>query len=279
MADSQSNSIFGKKVFFLYPSYFFQNTIIENLRHNEYEVYIINDYKNVKNILTLNKECILYVNLDTVFNYASWFNFIDSIEQNEQYSSITIGVISEKLKESQIREISPASKLEAGIITTKDDEKCTQEIIGYLEEHNAKGRRQYVRANCLDDQAAEIFWITASNMMYKMKIVDISSSGIAVLVPAKQLTAIQLNALMPNMNLMLRGKKLTVTMRAQAVKATQNGAVGVLMFPDTTEPDIYDSVRTYIFETLSRKLNDSLFGLPVDQTNYLVKDIKLKKKE
>jgi hypothetical protein len=39
--------IFGKKVFFLYPSFTFKSEVIDRLRTLEYEVYILNDYKIV----------------------------------------------------------------------------------------------------------------------------------------------------------------------------------------------------------------------------------------
>ena len=115
MAEKFEKGIFGRKVFFLYPTYSFQSDIMERLRTMEYEVYVINDYKNAKNTLKKNQGSILFINVDNFFSAVAWINFINSVAENEDLKDCSIGIISDKADRETIRLYEGCSGISSGI--------------------------------------------------------------------------------------------------------------------------------------------------------------------
>lgn len=275
----ENKAIYGKKIFFLYPSRTVQNHIIPALRTKEYEVYTINDYKNARNILMKNPDSIIFINPDSIFNGASWANFIGRIEEDTRIENAVCGLIYEKLTDDQAKQIQLRIKLTAGMVNLKDPDHALSQIVQILDNNQAKGMRQYVRANCMSDSACEIFWMTKASMMYKLKVIDISSVGLAVKVPVKQLTSITLNSIMPNVNLMLKGQKINVTVKVVAVKAEGDHFVAVLMFHSINEKNGTTAIRNYVSDMLYKKIEEGIAGLSPDSNDYNVKETKVKKQD
>ena len=65
------NPVTGRKVYFLNPTYTLRDHIISALWDSEYEVYIIEDYQYVKNVLRKNPNSILYINIDVQLSFLS----------------------------------------------------------------------------------------------------------------------------------------------------------------------------------------------------------------
>jgi len=275
----ENKAIYGKKTFFLYPSRIMQNHIIPELRAKEYEVYTINDFKNARNILMKNPDSIFFINPDSIFNGASWANFIGRIEEDTRIKDATCGLIYEKITDEAAKQIQLRVKLTAGMVNVKDPDQALSQIIQILDNNQAKGMRQYVRANCLSDASAEIFWMTKASMMYKLKVIDISSVGLAVKVPVKQLTSITLNSIMPNVNLMLKGQKINITVKVVAVKAEGDHFVAVLMFHSINEKNGTTSIRNYVSDMLYKKIEEAIAGLSPDSNDYNIKETKAKKQD
>lgn len=243
---------------------------MERLRTMEYEVYIINDYKNVKNILKKNPNSILYINIDSVFTPPSWINFIRTIEETPDFQGIDIGIISDKVEADAIRNYKSLTKLEAGFFKlTPSPDANLQAIVKQLDKCNAKGRRQYVRANCLDDSSAEVFWIT-NNIMYKLKIIDISAVGIAVRLPLKQAGALKPGQFLNNINLMIKAKPMPINATVFAIKPGEKFNIGVFMIEKDTNKNTLSTIRTFVAEKLQYKIEDQIFGLPQDKEDYTV---------
>ena len=277
MASNQDYKIFGKKIFFLYPSYSFQGSILERLRTLEYEVYTINDYKIIKNILKKNKDSILLINVDSIFNTPTWIKFIQSIEDlTDIFGTIQIGVFSEKASQEDIKHYETEILHEAGTLwLTGDSDEDFRNLVKLLDKCEAKGIRQYVRANCLADSSAEIFWIL-NNTMQKFKLIDISAVGIAVQVPKSMVKVLNPGQVITRASLMLKSQQIFVNINIYAIKQSKEGTIGIFMFNNDTSPDALSTIRTYVAETLYRKIEDSIFGMHPDQDNYKVIERKIK---
>ncbi len=277
MADNVDKSVYGKKVFFLYPNYSFQSDIVERLRTLEYEVYIVNDYRNVKNILRKNPDSLLYVNIDNFFNAASWVKFLTTLEADENYSTCKMGIITDKNDKETLKKFEEETLHDAGIISlTKDSEENFRMIVKQLDSNNAKGRRQYVRANCLDDPTAEVFWIT-NNIMYKLKIIDISAVGIAVRIPVKQAGALRPGQVLKDINLMLKSRPMPINASVYVIKPGPIFNTAIFMIEKDTDKNALITIRTYVAETLQRKIEDQIFGMNTDHEDYTVHERKIKK--
>ena len=135
----------------------------KNVRRGKvYESYIINDYKNVKNILRKHPKSILFINPDNYYTPGSWIKFINTIEQEPEFSDCEIGVITERHETETVRRFMRETKHTAGVFKMNENPDITlREIVKSLDSFNAKGRRQYVRASCIEDPSSEIFWINS----------------------------------------------------------------------------------------------------------------------
>lgn len=273
MAESD---IFGKKVFFLYPSHTFQSDVLERLRTLEYESYIINDYKNVKNILRKHPKSILFINPDNYYTPGSWIKFINTIEQESEFSDCEVGVITERHETETVRRFMRETKHTAGVFKMNENPDITlREIVKSLDSFNAKGRRQYVRASCIEDPSSEIFWIK-NNIMFKFKIIDISAAGIAVQIPVRQIRTIRENQIITNISLMLNAKQMLINVKVFALKPGTEFYTGILMIQVDTNKKSLESIRSYVSETLHRKIEDSIFGMPPDKEDYTVIERRIK---
>lgn len=279
MAEEEKKDLFGHKVFFLYPSYSFQTDILQRLRTMEYEVYTIQDYRLVRNILFKNRNSILYVNIDLIFNTATWVNFLYMLQEQDSLASNKFGIITEKADTNTIKNIELQVKHEAGIIRLENDtEENVRSIVKQLDSMDAKGRRQYVRANCLDDKIAEVFWLT-NNTMFKLKIIDISAAGLAVIIPEKQKNSFKPGQLLQNINLMIKGKPMPIDAKIYAIKPGQNYLIGILMIEYTTDKNAMNLIRDYVAETLDKKIQASIYGMDLDRNVYTVSEKKYKASE
>lgn len=279
MAEEEKKDLFGHKIFFLYPSYSFQTDILQRLRTMEYEVYTIQDYRLVRNILFKNRNSILYVNIDLIFNTATWVNFLYMLQEQDSLASNKFGIITEKADTNTIKNIELQVKHEAGIIRLENDsEENVRNIVKQLDSMDAKGRRQYVRANCLDDKIAEVFWLT-NNTMFKLKIIDISAAGLAVIIPEKQKNSFKPGQLLQNINLMIKGKPMPIDAKIYAIKPGQNYLIGILMIEYTTDKNAMNLIRDYVAETLDKKIQASIYGMDLDRNVYTVSEKKYKASE
>lgn len=261
--------IFGKKVFFLYPSFTFQSEVIDRLRTLEYEVYILNDYKIVKNILLKNPDSLLYINIDNNFNANAWINFIQSIEDSaERYGNCKIGIFAEKSLPDTIKRFDREILHEAdNIPLTYDWDDNFHTVVKLLDKHETKGMRQYVRTSCQKDTTAEVFWLERDRM-FKFKLIDISSTGLAVRIPEKMASQLHPGQLLQNISLMLRGTAFKINASIFAIKPGKPFCTGVFMIQNDTDKNAIESIRIYISETLYRLVEDSIFGMQIDRTDY-----------
>ena len=74
----RENPIYGRKIFFCNPSLFIEHFIVESLRKDDYEVYVLNDYSLAKPLLMLYPDSMCYFDIDSELSFSTWFNFLKS---------------------------------------------------------------------------------------------------------------------------------------------------------------------------------------------------------
>ena len=262
--------LYGKKVYFLSPSYTIRTEIIQKLREMEFEVYIIDKFRYAKNILRHNPNSVFFISLDTALTVQGWYMYIKSFQDDFVLQNVALGILVSRLtaEEKSLFLDQGDLELKAGIVEyNKDRSKLFNEISDILLLNNAKGRRQSVRANCLQDKRALFTWATDS-IMYQVKMVDISAAGAALMIPAKHKIILQEKTVIHNATVILGNKQLTLSFLVYAIyQKGENQLVVTLFMPDTAT-GIKRSIRDYVFQTLQQQMELSINGEPKDNHDY-----------
>ena len=273
MTDSEK-SIYGRKVFFLNPTVTFEEEVIERLRVMEYEVYAISDHRVAKNILRLNPDSICFVMPNSGLSQVGWHNFLKSFENEPKFSTLDVGVIMHKLPEDRINSFLSGLQYDAGCFFLEDDsEELFHKITASLDKLGAKGLRKYVRADCINDRSAEIYWLKA-NKMIKLKMIDISAVGIAATVSANQQNEVFVNQLISGAYINMGKMQVTASLKVTAIKTARNALLVVLMYGSDIEPSALTTIRSYVADMLKHKLQDSIANLPLDIVDYNTLELK-----
>ncbi|WP_308510139.1 hypothetical protein [uncultured Treponema sp.] len=273
MAEQTDFDMYGRKIFFLNPAYAIKKDIISSLRKKEYEVYIIESFRDAKNLLRKNPDSVLFINIDAQLSIGAWFNFLRSFDKEESLKTIQATVISEKIKPNEIELFSKFSDSENSVIDFSDGiEKVSERIQNILTKTNAKGRRQYIRANLMHDKDAALFWNHGSKM-HQLKLFDLSSVGMAVKIPAGlESLIIAKNYILQDVTIRLGTKQVVTEAVVFAVKKTEQGTIWVLLLAPQTSAAVKNEIRRYVFKTIEDKMILSINEERKDDTDYAQMD-------
>lgn len=261
-------SIYGRKVFFVNPSMSFEASVIERLRLMEYEVYAIEDYRKVKHLLRKNADSICFFLIENQLSLKGWHNFIKSFEEEGVFSPLDVGILIPDLPDDKQANFLAELQYDAGLIKlNQDQESMFHEIVKALDAKNAKGMRKYVRANCLNDSQADLLWLK-DNKMFKLKIIDISSVGIAAKLSNSQANAVFINQIIDGVTLNLKNVQTSVDIKISAIKAAGDFLLVVIMFDTSTSPEAINKIRGYIANNLQESLRSSLRSIDLDRIDY-----------
>lgn len=266
----QSNHDFGRKVFFLCPSFSMKNTLIPKLIENEYETYVIKNYVYAKDILRKYPASICFVNIDDDLSHDGWFNFIASCETDETLSGVAFGAISGHVSNQSLHSRFIGSlKLEAGFIPVpKNTSDFVATVCGILEADGAKGRRQYVRTNCSGEKSARIL-VQEKGRTYKLQILDISVAGAACSCSIEEKDVFVVNSIFRDACAELDGKTFTVDIVVYAVLPNENFCKLVLLFSQPVSYDVKQIVHGYIAQTFEAEINELEKECTPDESDYL----------
>ena len=268
MAEQVSGGIYGKKIFFLNATFTLNTNIILRLIVQEYEVYKIDDFRQVKSLLKLNPDAIVFVNIDSGNPVKTWFNFIQYFENDKQFENASWGVFSANMKKPDRELFTKFLKLKAGFFPdNKDFSTIMKELTEKLGELHAKGRRQFVRLNCKDNPDLITFYVSG-NIMYKMKLLDISSIGCGIKIPLKDAPLLNSIKSFSGLNFMLRDKQVKLNARIHATKQEADGFLVVLIFTSDTLASTRNTIRAFICDESHRALMNKILFMSWDKTDY-----------
>ena len=261
--------IFGRKIFFLNPAYPVKKEIMSRLQAQEYEVYTIESYREAKPLLRKNPNSLLFVNIDAQLTHAAWFNYIRTYDRDDILATIKICVISERIKASDVAIFNKFVNMVSDVIEFNEGiEGVAKQIQKILDETNAKGKRQYVRANLTHDKDASLFWNHGSKM-HQLKLLDLSSIGMAVKCPSVlENQIIAKNFLLQDVTMRLGPKQMVVEAVIYGIKSTPEGTLWILLLLPSTPPSIKEEIRTYVSKTIEEKMITSINGERKDDEDY-----------
>ncbi len=261
-------SVFGRKVFFIMPEISLESQLLDRLRLMEYEVYVIDDYHKAKPILRKNPDSICYVCINDKLTLQGWHKFMKSFEDESVFSPLDMGIISPHISEDKRESFLSELQYDAGFIFQNQiGDNLLHEVIRNLDRLAAKGIRKYVRANCLSEPQADLLWIK-DNRMFKLKIIDISSVGIAAKLSNSQANSVYINQIVEACTLNIRTDQILVDIKITAIKTAGDFLLVVIMFNSTTPADSINKIRRYIAANLQESIDSSIKPADYDKSDY-----------
>ena len=276
MAENKTTvEITGRKIFFINPSYKIKNNIIATLHELEYEVYTIENWRDVKNLLRLCPDSICFFGVDSQLPLGNWMAMIRTFQSDDVLSSMVCGLLTERpLKET--REAMSAFnevKLDAGVNTLNGNIETVKSIlINIIESNKAKGRRHFVRCPCFGERDAKVF-LTFSNgnqtLMHEMKILDISIATIFVRIPQALSGKLWKGESLPRATVVLETRQFLTDLVVKAEQSLPDGnGLAILVYGGRLSPNEHRDVRSYIERTLQKQLMTKINGKEEDNTDY-----------
>ena len=270
--ESRENPLFGRKIFFVSPSYIMEKYLIEKLRQNEYEAYILKDIKKVKNVLAKYPDSMCFINIDEEFSYSAWFNFMKSFQESPAISGIYLGIITDSATWEDKDKFIMNVKLPGGFNQFDKTEKFLTNFIKILDLNGAKGRRKYLR---LDTRGAEDVsgYMTSQGKLYSINVKDISSVGFAITYKQEIIDLFQKNTLIRDLCISVGRKSMVCSCIVFNTQPNPDGtAMSVLMLTNENPEETKTYIRNFIFEKYGRLMNSVIETVEKDTASYAQPD-------
>lgn len=266
MAENMNNLV-GRKVFFINPSYTIRNMVIPELRMREFEIYMLDDFSYLKNLLRHSPTAICLVCIDGKLSVYGWYALVESIKNDPDFANVTLGVLSDRLGDTERQLFLERLDLPAGAINTSETPtELTESISDILTFHSAKGRRQHVRVNCMMDKNASIIWLQEGRM-YEMKMLDISVVGAALFIPPRFQNMVHEKTAIHNATLKIGKKQFVINFNVYGIHQKGPNMLMVTSFTQMS-PVIVDAIKEYVYEQQQVQLLASINGESADPTDY-----------
>lgn len=276
---AENAPVCGRKVFFVNPSYKIRTHFVDILRNQEYEVYTIDKWRDVKNYLRQNPDSICFFGIDSQLTIPAWTAMAASFENDPVLKTCILGFMTEQsFKDTGTAlKILNAAHLKAGITTLGGMgggalELVERKVQGVLDMNGAKGRRQYVRCSCFHEEA----FIYLSNTdaagkttMFQEKVVDISSATIAVNLPTFLHGTLKKGSWLRNVIITLNGRQITTNLQVFLLKnIAQDVEIAILTYSEKLDSINRSIIKNFVIDTLQKQVNMSINGLAEDNTDY-----------
>ena len=266
--ESRENPLFGRKVFFICPSYIIEKYLLDKLRENEYEVYVIKEYRKAKNILAKFPDAMCFINIDEELSYSEWYNFIKSFQNHDVLKSIYIGILTENAGWEDKDKFLMNATLPGGFNRFEKTEKFTNNFMAILDLNGAKGRRKYLR---IDTRGAGDVsgYMTSAGKLYTISFKDLSSAGFAITYKQELTPLFQKNTLIRNLCLSVGRKSMVCSCIIFNTQVNPDGtAMSVLMLTNENPEETRTYIRNYIFEKFNRQMDALIQAVDKDIASY-----------
>jgi len=264
--------IFGRKVFFVNPSTKIERHVVNDLRDNEYEVYSINDFRYVKHVLQMFDDAVCFIYIDSGFSYSTWYKFIKSIECDDKYRNVIIGVLSERIPQAKKDFFLMNTNLPAGFINTNLPFKdIFNRINMVLEINETKGKRKYVRLQISNNDRISVF-ASFNGRAFSLEVLDISSVGLAVNVSAAAASAFAPKQILNSLSFTIDKKTFTIQCVVLMSKVSGKVCNSVLYFLNPPEKFIR-VVKSFISSELEKDMAKLLERASLDHIDYASLDL------
>lgn len=266
---NREHPLLGRKIFFINPHLIVDNYIVAELRNDEYEVYVIDDYRNAKGILEYFEDALVFVDIDNGLTYDEWFNYIKSFQLNEKLKSIFIGVISSKATTADQERFVMNLSLPGGfmLVNRKEIENGLQNIKNVLTLNGAKGCRKYIRLDSKNLDRVNGYF-AFRDKLYTFYVDNISSVGFACFYSSEIGEILKKNTLHPCISLTLGKRTVIASSVVLDTRIVGEKGFSVLLFTKDVDRDTRNQIRAFIFDVLDEKLKGIISKVKFDLYDY-----------
>ena len=262
---SRENPRFGRKVFFLDPPMTLNKSIIEPLRDDEYEIYVVEDYKILKAFLMENHDAMVFINIDHTLTFKQWFNYIFSFKDNPTLATIYVGIVSERATSSDQSLFLENLPLPCGfqIVGTTTYAVLLDNFRKIFELNGAKGNRKYIRLDCKNTRVVSACFVQ-ENKLFEVFIQNISSVGFACTFDEKSAKYFKENAVFNNISFTF-GRN-TIVCPSVVFRIMDNTAV--FLFTPAMPLSYKEAIRRFVQSVLIKTFELKLRNYSMDFTKY-----------
>ena len=256
MEKNSSADSLGRKIFFLHAPALVQNRIIEELTHDEYEVYLVKDEFKLRQLLKKYADSIVIANISDGMKESEWEAWIKSVMTASETAAVDIGVIASGEDDNLRRKYTEQLKVRCGYTVLKSDLPAViKQLTGFLDKANAKGRRKYVRA-VTDAEANTTVNLPMNGTFLKGGIKDISAAGFSCsIADSPQITR---NSLFKEIQIRLQTQLLKAEGIAFGSRENGSEKLYVFLFTQRTSPDVRTRIRKFIQSFLQSRIDNEL---------------------
>lgn len=268
MADGNMNDLIGKKIFFVNPLSSMRNYVVPALRDEELEVYIIDRYALLKSILIKNPGSVCFIHVDSGLSLNGWLLFIQDITNDPDFGELTVGVISDKITEKEKIWLTKNAKIGGGFHRAScSPTKLTDNLLEIAINNNARGRRQFVRANCYEEPGNVLVW-NQDNKLMQLRLVDISTCSVAVQVPEKFGEFVKQDQQVKGATIKLGQKQYIVDFVIYGIHQRGPKILMIAIFKKETIRVLRTDLQDFIYMILHKQLLQSIELLSSDEKEY-----------
>jgi len=253
MTTIDTTAVWGRKIFFLYPSALVQNQIIGELAQAEFEVYYAKDHSKLRRVLEDCPDSIVFANISEEMREDAWERWIRSVMDD---IGINVGIITADDNVERWNKYINEVKVSCGYTLLKPDTGAVvKQLTEILTRIGAKGRRKYVRV--LTDNEAKI----TANFPVKGKFIHGSVRGISAVGFACQFDEdpeLPQNALFPGVQIRLQTQLINAEGIVFGSRMEDEAKIYVILLSQRTPHDVHTKIRRFIQGFLQSKMDAQL---------------------
>lgn len=259
MTSEEVKAAWGRKVFFLYPHSVFNEALFLEILDNEYELYVIKSHEAAWKIAETFPGCIFFINIDEEFPEKEWEAWVRKLLADTARALTRIGILTYNADQDLAKRYLMDIGVPCGFIHLKQGLAESKRIIlKTLEANEAKGRRRYVRARCMDPQKA-VFNVKHEGRIINGVIHDISAAGMTF--RFEKPLILKSKAHLDDIQLKLKGVLCRIS--GIFVGEIREGTPRYLLMFDQPMPgDSKERIHRYIFHSLQEEM-ENILGQPL----------------
>ena len=244
----------GKKVFLLRPHSVIHEEMLDTLIMEGYETYTILDSERARKILAKFPNSIMFINIDEGRSEAEWEAYIKKIQEDPATKNARLGILSYNQDKELMRKYLMEIMVPCGYVQLKLGlRESTNIILNALEANEARGRRQFIRAECGDDINATLNY-QGDHGMYHGKILNISYVGIAATM--KKFDFLPPYSVIPDVQIKVRGGLILTDMIHRMIRQNNLDTQQVLFFDPKMPEENKIVIYRYIKMRLQRYIDE-----------------------
>jgi len=249
---------FGKKVFFLYPHSVVEETLLNAIIKNEYEVYLVKDHEKIKRVLADFPDSILFINIDGELEEPEWAAYTQNLKEDPKTAQVRVGILTYNDDKELAKKYLLDLMVPCGFVILKlGIEQSSIIILKMLEANEARGKRKYVRAVC-PQGSAELNIKAAKGGVDSGVVANLSSVGMACTFSG----GLEFNIGTKFSDIQLRLKGMICMLSGVIIgKRLQEGVLPlyVVMFdPSSIAAETKAKIHQYVYSTLQAEMNKRL---------------------